>query len=89
MALHPAVQSLNLRSVLQHGARKWILVSLPLTWLFIAWGSWILAFIQIPDNPVMQKVSGPDRMKANACLCWGLLSSILQRRTKVEVVDEK
>ena len=60
MALHPAVQSLNLCSALQHGAYKWILMCLPLIRLFIAWGSWILAFIQIPDNPVLQKVSGQN-----------------------------
>lgn len=60
MALHPTVQSLKLHSALQHGARKWILVSLPFTWLFIAWESWTLDFIRIPDNPVMQKVSGQN-----------------------------
>lgn len=26
----------------------------------MAWGRCILAFIQIPDNPVMQKVSGQN-----------------------------
>lgn len=60
MALQPAVQSLSLRSELQHGACKWILVCLPLIRVFSAWGSWILAFFQIPDNPVMQRVSGQN-----------------------------
>lgn len=60
MALRPTVQSLDPRSALRLGACKWILVCLPLIGLFIAWGSWILAFIRIPDNPVMQKVSGQN-----------------------------
>lgn len=55
----------------QHSACKWILVCLPLIRLFIAWGSWILAFIQIPDNLVMEKVSGQTGNESRCILMLG------------------